>query len=189
MKYLIAGLGNIGKEYENTRHNIGFKILDALASASNVVFSDSRYGFVAEMKFKARTFILLRPTTYMNLSGRAVNYWLKKEDIPLENLFVLVDDIALPLGTIRIKAKGSAGGHNGLQNISDVLGTSDYARLRFGIGDNFHKGYQVNYVLGEWSKEEEKALPPLIDHCVEAVKSFGTIGLERTMNFYNKKNG
>lgn len=188
MKYLIAGLGNIGKEYENTRHNIGFKILDALAGASNVVFSDNRYGFVAEMKYKARTFILLRPTTYMNLSGRAVYYWLKKEEIPLDNLFVLVDDIALPLGTIRIKAKGSAGGHNGLQNINDVLGTNEYARLRFGIGDNFHKGYQVNYVLGQWSKEEEKELPLLIDHSVEAIKSFGTIGLERTMNFFNKKN-
>lgn len=189
MKYLIAGLGNIGREYENTRHNIGFKILDALAGASNVVFSDRRYGFVGEMKFKSRTFILLRPTTYMNLSGMAVNYWLKKEKIPIENLFVIVDDIALPLGTIRIKAQGSAGGHNGLQNIIDVLGTNEYARLRFGIGDNFSKGRQINYVLGKWSDEEEKELPFLIDHCIEAVKSFGTIGLERTMNFYNKKNG
>lgn len=187
MKYLIAGLGNIGKEYENTRHNIGFKILDALAGASNVVLNDGRYGFVGEMKYKARTFVLLRPTTYMNLSGRAVNYWLKKENIPLENLFVLVDDIALPFGTIRIKAKGSAGGHNGLQNINDVLGTNDYARLRFGIGDNFHKGYQVDYVLGEWTRDEDKELPMLIDHCMEAVKSFGTIGLERTMNFFNTK--
>jgi PTH1 family peptidyl-tRNA hydrolase len=187
LKYLIAGLGNIGKEYENTRHNIGFKILDALASASNVVLNDGRYGFVGELKYKARTFVLLRPTTYMNLSGRAVNYWLKKENIPLENLFVLVDDIALPFGTIRIKAKGSAGGHNGLQNINDVLGTNEYARLRFGIGDNFHKGYQVDYVLGQWSRDEEKELPMLIDHCMEAVKSFGTIGLERTMNFYNTK--
>jgi len=187
LKYLIAGLGNIGKEYENTRHNIGFKILDALAGASNVVLNDGRYGFVGEMKYKARTFVLLRPTTYMNLSGRAVNYWLKKENIPLENLFVLVDDIALPFGTIRIKAKGSAGGHNGLQNINDVLGTNDYARLRFGIGDNFHKGYQVDYVLGEWTRDEDKELPMLIDHCMEAVKSFGTIGLERTMNFFNTK--
>lgn len=187
MKYLIAGLGNIGKEYENTRHNIGFKILDALAGASNVVFNDSRYGFVAEMKYKARTFVLLRPTTYMNLSGRAVNYWLKKENIPLENLLVLVDDIALPFGTIRIKSKGSDGGHNGLRNITDVLGNDQYARLRFGIGDDFHKGYQINYVLGEWSREEEKELPFLIDHCVEAVKSFGTLGIERTMNFFNTR--
>jgi peptidyl-tRNA hydrolase, PTH1 family len=187
LKYLIAGLGNIGKEYENTRHNIGFKILDALAGASNVVFNDNRYGFVAEMKYKARTFILLRPTTYMNLSGRAVNYWLKKENIPLENLLVLVDDIALSLGTVRIKAQGSDGGHNGLRSISDILGTTSYPRLRFGIGDNFHKGYQVDYVLGQWTKEEEKELPSLIDHCTEAVKSFGTIGLERTMNFYNTR--
>lgn len=187
MKYLIAGLGNIGKEYENTRHNIGFKILDALAGASNVVFNDSRYGFVAEMKFKARTFVLLRPTTYMNLSGRAVNYWLKKENIPLENLLVLVDDIALPFGTIRIKSKGSDGGHNGLRNITDVLGNDQYARLRFGIGDDFHKGYQINYVLGEWSREEEKELPFLIDQCMEAVKSFGTLGIERTMNFFNTR--
>jgi peptidyl-tRNA hydrolase, PTH1 family len=190
LKYLIAGLGNIGKEYENTRHNIGFKILDALAGASNVVYNDSRYGFVAEAKHKARTLLLLRPTTYMNLSGRAVSYWLKKENIPLENLFVLVDDIALPFGTIRIKAKGSDGGHNGLRNINEVLGNNEYARLRFGIGDNFHKGYQVDYVLGNWSKEEEKSLSPLIENCVEAVKSFTTIGLERTMNFYNtRKNG
>ena len=187
MKYLIAGLGNIGKEYENTRHNIGFNILDALAGASNVVFNDGRYGFTAEMKFKARTFLLLRPTTYMNLSGRAVNYWLKKENIPLENLLVLVDDIALPFGTVRIKAKGSAGGHNGLQNINDVLGNSDYARLRFGIGDNFHKGYQVDYVLGRWTRQEEEELPTLISHCTEAVKSFGTLGLERTMNLFNIK--
>lgn len=187
MKYLIAGLGNIGKEYENTRHNIGFKILDALAGASNVVFNDSRYGFVADMKFKARTYVLLRPTTYMNLSGRAVNYWLKKENIPLENLLVLVDDIALPFGTIRIKSKGSDGGHNGLRNITDVLGTDQYARLRFGIGDDFHKGYQVNYVLSDWSREEEKELPFLIDQCMEAVKSFGTLGVERTMNFFNTR--
>lgn len=188
MKYLIAGLGNIGKEYENTRHNIGFKILDALAGASNISFSDSRYGFVAEMKFKARTFILLRPTTYMNLSGRAVNYWLKAENIPIENMLVLVDDIALPFGTIRIKAKGSDGGHNGLRNIQDVLGRNDYARLRFGIGDNFHKGTQIDYVLGQWSREEEKELPFLIDQCMDAVKSFGTIGIERTMNVFNTKN-
>ncbi len=187
MKYLIAGLGNIGKEYENTRHNIGFKILDALAGASNISFSDSRYGFVAEMKYKARTFILLRPTTYMYLSGRAVNYWLKAENIPIENMLVLVDDIALPFGTIRIKAKGSDGGHNGLRYIQDVLGRNDYARLRFGIGDNFHKGTQIDYVLGQWSREEEKELPFLIDQCIDAVKSFGTIGIERTMNVFNTK--
>ncbi|MEZ5105122.1 MAG: aminoacyl-tRNA hydrolase [Draconibacterium sp.] len=187
MKYLIAGLGNIGPEYKNTRHNIGFQILDALAEASNISFNDKRYGFVSEYKYKARTFVLLKPTTYMNLSGRAVHYWLKKENVPLENLLVLVDDLALPFGSIRLKAKGSAGGHNGLDNINQVLGTSDYARLRFGIGDDFHKGFQVDYVLGEWTKEEQKELPENIDYCIEIIKSFGTIGVERTMNFFNKK--
>jgi len=187
MKYLIAGLGNIGAEYKNTRHNIGFQILDALAGASNILFNDKRYGFVGEYKFKARTFILMKPTTYMNLSGRAVSYWLQKEDIPIENLLVLVDDLALPFGTLRLKSKGSAGGHNGLENINQVLGRNDYARLRFGIGDNFHKGFQVDYVLGEWSAEEKKELPAKIDNCIEIIQSFGTIGVERTMNFYNKK--
>ncbi len=187
MKYLIAGLGNIGPEYKNTRHNIGFQILDALAGASNISFSDKRYGFIAEYKYKARTFILLKPTTYMNLSGRAVAYWLQKEDIELSNLLVLVDDLALPFGTIRLRAKGGAGGHNGLENINQVLGRNDYARLRFGIGDNFHKGFQVDYVLGEWSREEQKELPAKIDNCIEIINSFGTIGTERTMNFFNKK--
>lgn len=187
MKYLIAGLGNIGSEYKNTRHNIGFQILDALAGASNISFNDKRYGFVAEYKFKARTFILLKPTTYMNLSGRAVAYWLQKEDIELSNLLVLVDDLALPFGTIRVRAKGGAGGHNGLENINQVLGRNDYARLRFGIGDNFHKGFQVDYVLSDWSREEEKELPAKIDTCIEIIQSFGTIGTERTMNFFNKK--
>ena len=187
MKYLIAGLGNIGAEYKNTRHNIGFQILDALAGASNILFNDKRYGFVGEYKFKARTFILVKPTTYMNLSGRAVSYWLQKEEIPIENLLVLVDDLALPFGTLRLKSKGSAGGHNGLENINQVLGRNDYARLRFGIGDNFHKGFQVDYVLGEWSAEEKKELPAKIDNCIEIIQSFGTIGVERTMNFYNKK--
>ena len=187
MKYLIAGLGNIGSEYKNTRHNIGFQILDALAGASNISFSDKRYGFVTEYKFKARTFILLRPTTFMNLSGRAVNYWLQKEKITIENLLVLVDDIALPFGTIRVRAKGSDGGHNGLSNINQILGRNDYARLRFGIGDNFHKGFQVDYVLSDWSREEEKELPAKIDVCIEIIKSFGAIGTERTMNFFNKR--
>lgn len=187
MKYLIAGLGNIGAEYKNTRHNIGFQILDALAGASNISFNDKRYGFVAEYKFKARTFILLKPTTYMNLSGRAVAYWLQKEGIELSNLLVLVDDLALPFGTIRVRSKGGAGGHNGLENINQVLGRNDYARLRFGIGDNFHKGFQVDYVLGEWSTDEEKELPAKIDTCIEIIQSFGTIGTDRTMNFFNKK--
>jgi len=187
VKYLIAGLGNIGPEYKNTRHNIGFQILDALAEASNISFKDKRFGFVAEYKFKARTFVLLKPTTYMNLSGRAVNYWLQKEKIDINNLLVLVDDIALPFGTLRVRAKGGAGGHNGLENINQVLGRNDYARLRFGIGDDFHKGYQVNYVLGEWSKEEQKELTFKIDDSIEIIKSFGTIGIDRTMNFHNKR--
>lgn len=187
VKYLIAGLGNIGREYKNTRHNIGFQILDTLAGVSNIVFSDKRYGFVGEYKFKGRTFILLKPATYVNLSGRAVDYWLKKEKIPVENLLVLTDDLALPFGTLRIKAKGNHGGHNGLRNISEVLGTNDYARLRFGIGDNFHPGHQVDYVLSEWAPEEEKQLDEKIDVCIEIIQNFGTIGVERTMNFFNKK--
>lgn len=187
MKYLIAGLGNIGPEYKNTRHNIGFQILDALTGVSNISFNDRRYGFVAEYKFKARTFILLKPSTYVNLSGRAVYYWMKKENIPVERLLVLVDDLALPFGTIRLRAKGSAGGHNGLENINQVLGRNDYARLRFGIGNDFHPGFQVNYVLGEWTKAEHNELPEKIETCIEIINSFGTIGTERTMNVFNKR--
>jgi peptidyl-tRNA hydrolase, PTH1 family len=187
LKYLIAGLGNIGKEYDNTRHNIGFRILDALTGASNIVYEDRRYGFVAEYKFKSRVFILLRPSTYVNLSGRAVNYWLQKESIPLSNLLVICDDLALPLGTIRLRAKGSDGGHNGLRNIIDVLGNTEFARLRFGIGDNFHKGQQVDYVLGRWSPEEEKQLPPLINTSIEVIQNFGILGVERSMNICNTK--
>jgi PTH1 family peptidyl-tRNA hydrolase len=189
VKYLVAGLGNIGKEYDNTRHNIGFSILDALAGASNIAFEDRRYGFVAEYKFKSRLFILLRPTTYVNLSGRAVNYWLNKEEIPLSNLLVVCDDLALPFGTIRLRAKGGDGGHNGLRSITEVLGATEFARLRFGIGDNFHKGYQVDYVLGKWTPEEEKQLPLLIDEAIEVIRNFGTLGVDRTMNLTNiKKN-
>jgi PTH1 family peptidyl-tRNA hydrolase len=187
VKYLIAGLGNIGSEYKNTRHNIGFQILDTLAGVSNIVFSDKRYGFIGEYKFKGRNFILLKPVTYVNLSGRAVNYWLKKEKIPVEKLIVLVDDLALPFGTLRLKAKGNHGGHNGLRNISEVLGTDNYARLRFGIGNNFHPGHQVDFVLSEWSPEEQKQLDEKIDTCIEIIQSFGTIGVERTMNFFNKR--
>jgi len=187
VKYLIAGLGNIGKEYDQTRHNIGFSILDALAGASNIAFEDRRYGFVAEYRYKSRIFILLRPTTYVNLSGRAVNYWLQKEEIPLSNLLVVCDDLALPFGTIRLKAKGGDGGHNGLRNIIEVLGTNEFSRLRFGIGDNFHKGYQVDYVLGKWTKAEEEIMIPKVKTAVEIVKSFAAIGAERTMNVYNTK--
>jgi len=187
VKYLVAGLGNSGKEYENTRHNIGFKILDALAEASNIVFSDERYGWVTEYKFKGRTFILLKPTTFMNLSGKAVNYWLQKESISILNLLVVVDDLALPLGSVRLRAKGSDAGHNGLKNITEMLGSQDFARLRVGIGDNFRQGQQIDYVLGEWDKEEKLELPAMIDTSVEIIKSFGTIGVNQTMTFFNKR--
>ncbi len=187
MKYLITGLGNPGKEYENTRHNIGFKILDALAGASNIVFNDRRYGYVAEYHYKARTFLLLKPTTYVNLSGRAVNYWLKQEKIPLENLLVINDDLALPMGTLRLKPKGGDAGHNGLKNIHEVLGTTSYARLRFGIGADFRYGQQVDFVLSGWSREEEAILPERVDMCIRIIQSFGTIGIERTMSEFNGK--
>jgi PTH1 family peptidyl-tRNA hydrolase len=187
LKYLIVGLGNIGDEYANTRHNIGFKVVDAFAKVAETSFSTKRYGDIAEAKHKGRNFILLKPSTYMNLSGKAVSYWMQAEKIPLENVFVIVDDIALPMGSIRIREKGSDGGHNGLKSINEVLGSQLYARLRFGIGDKFAKGKQVDYVLGRWTEEEELQLPALIDHSVESIKAFGTIGIERTMNFFNKK--
>ena len=187
MKYLIAGLGNIGSEYSNTRHNIGFMVLDALAKASNISFKDARYGFVAEVKHKGRTFVLLKPSTYMNLSGKAVSYWMQKEKIPIENLLVIVDDIALPIGSLRLRAKGSDGGHNGLKSIDSILGQQNYARLRFGIGGDFPKGYQVDHVLGEWSDEEQKLITEPIKKVEDIIHAFGTIGIERTMNFFNKK--
>lgn len=187
MKYLIAGLGNIGQEYQNTRHNVGFQILDVLANASNIFFEDKRYGAVTTYKFKGRSLVLLKPSTYMNLSGRAINYWLQKEKIPVENLLVLVDDLALPYNTIRVRAKGSDAGHNGLRHINDILGHQNYARLRFGIGDEFSRGQQVDYVLGQWSKEEKETLPDLYDYCIQIIKGFCTIGIERTMNQYNKR--
>jgi peptidyl-tRNA hydrolase, PTH1 family len=187
LKYLIAGLGNIGDEYAHTRHNIGFDVLDALAKASNICFEDKRYAFVAEMKYKSRLLILIKPTTYMNLSGRAINYWLQKEKIPVDNMMVIVDDLALPLGTIRLRPKGGDGGHNGLKNINETLGHSNYARVRFGIGSQFNKGQQVDYVLSGWSKEEETALIPRIEIVSDIIKSFTTIGLEKTMTAYNNK--
>lgn len=187
MKYLIAGLGNFGEKYANTRHNIGYMVLDAIAIASNISFDDKRYGFVANYRYRARTCILLKPTTYMNLSGRAVNYWLQKERIPVKNLFVIVDDLALPFGTIRIRSKGGDGGHNGLFNINQVLGRQDYPRLRFGIGGDYVKGGQVNFVLGDLSKEEKLVLPGRIDQVIASVHSFITVGIERTMNIYNNK--
>ena len=187
MKYLVAGLGNIGNEYAHTRHNIGFDILDALAGASNISFKDKRYGFVGEMKYRARTYVLLKPSTYMNLSGNAVRYWLKKLKLPLENLLVVVDDIALPFGTLRLRAKGGDAGHNGLNHIQTILGTTGYARLKFGIGNDFYQGQQVDYVLSGWSEEQEKALPERMEMAGEIIRSFGMIGLERTMNAYNNK--
>ncbi|MBN2347552.1 MAG: aminoacyl-tRNA hydrolase [Bacteroidales bacterium] len=185
MKYLIVGLGNIGDEYQNTRHNIGFNILDAMAVASNISFKDKRYGFVAEYKYKSRTFVLLKPSTYVNLSGRAVNYWMQQEKIPIENVLVLVDDLALPFGTLRIRPRGGSGGHNGLENINLILGQQNYARLRFGIGNDFMPGQQVDYVLSQWAVDERKLLEEKINTCINIIQSFGTIGLERTMNLYN----
>jgi peptidyl-tRNA hydrolase, PTH1 family len=187
LKYLITGLGNIGEEYQYTRHNIGFEILDALAKASNICFEDKRYGAVSEYKCKGRTFVLLKPSTYVNLSGRAVSYWMQKENIPIENLLVVLDDLALPIGTLRLKAKGSDGGHNGLKNINEVLGRNDYARLRFGISADFSKGRQVDYVLGRWSKDEEKVLIERIPMAIEIIKSFGLAGIHLTMNQFNNK--
>lgn len=187
MKYLIAGLGNIGSEYANTRHNIGFKVLDALAKASNIYFTEGRHASVAELRHKGRTFILIKPTTYMNLSGKAVGYWLQTEKIPAENLLVVVDDIALPFGLLRMRGKGSDGGHNGLKDIARVLGNEEYARIRMGIGNEFGRGQQVDYVLSEWSDSEAEMLPCFVEKANNAVLSFGTIGLGRTMNLFNTK--
>lgn len=181
------GLGNIGDEYADTRHNIGFRVLDAFAGASNAVFTSRRYGSVAEVNFKGRTFVLVKPSTYMNLSGNAVRYWMQEKKIPAENVLVVVDDVALDRGAIRLRAKGSDGGHNGLKHITATLGHANYARLRFGIGHDFPQGFQVDYVLGQWTPAEKKILPERIDVAVEAIKAFGTIGLERAMNLYNSK--
>jgi PTH1 family peptidyl-tRNA hydrolase len=186
MKYLIVGLGNIGEEYINTRHNIGFTILDACAEVSGSGFTDRRYGAVCEIKYKGRTFVLLKPSTFMNLSGNAVRYWLRKEKIPVENLLVIVDDIALPLGSIRMKPKGSDGGHNGLAHISTILSTPDYTRIRVGIGSRFRKGSQINYVLGKWSPAEKQLIDERIAVVVEMIKSFGTVGTELTMTAFNR---
>ncbi len=187
MKYLIVGLGNIGAEYRNTRHNVGFRVLDALAKASNLVFEDKRYGEVAELRVKGRTLVLLKPSTYMNLSGNAVRYWLQKENVTPENLLVVVDDLALPFGTLRLKGKGSDAGHNGLKHIQQILGTQSYARLRFGIGNDFPKGMQVDYVLGNFSDEEETALPERLETCGKIVIDFCLAGIQLAMNQHNKK--
>ena len=187
MKYLIVGLGNIGYEYQDTRHNIGFTILDAFAKASNVFFAENRYGATCEVKLKGRTMVLLKPSTFMNLSGNALRYWMTKEKIEIENVLVVVDDIALPFGTLRLKPKGSDAGHNGLKNIQEILGHSNYARLRFGIGSEFSKGRQVEYVLGKWTAEQTNAIPQRAEICIEIIRSFCLAGLELTMTQFNGK--
>lgn len=187
MKYLITGLGNPGNEYENTRHNIGFSVLDHLANQENLIFESARHGLTTTFKFKGRSLILLKPNTYMNLSGKAIQYWLQAEKIPIENLLVITDDLALPFGTIRIRAKGSDGGHNGLKSIQETLNRTDYARLRFGIGSEFNKGHQVNYVLSQWSSVENLALPERLQKCSDAVKSFATVDMSFTMSNFNNK--
>ena len=186
MKYLIVGLGNIGEGYKDTRHNIGFTVLDAMAMASNISFTDKRYGAVCKIRYKGRDLILLKPSTYMNLSGNAVNYWLKKENIPLENMLVIVDDIALPLGSIRMRPKGSDGGHNGLAHISTILATNEYSRIRIGIGNSFRKGAQVDFVLGKWDPEEKKFMEERISIVIDMIKSFAFAGIELTMTAFNK---
>lgn len=187
MKYLIVGLGNIGSEYEHTRHNIGFDILDAFAEASNVFFENQRYGAVATCRLKGRTLLLLKPSTFMNLSGNAVRYWMQQEKIALENVLVVVDDLALPFGTLRLKGNGSDAGHNGLKNINEILGTQNYARLRFGVGNDFSKGYQVEYVLSRFPIEEQELLPARLEKAGEIIKSFCLAGLQTTMNQFNNK--
>jgi PTH1 family peptidyl-tRNA hydrolase len=186
-KFLIVGLGNIGAEYVNTRHNIGFKALDFLAQKEGLAFETVKLGALAEYKFKGRTFFLLKPNTYMNLSGKAVKYWMDKENIALENIMVITDDLNLPFGTVRIRPKGSDGGHNGLKNINLILSTLNYTRFRFGISDEFKKGKQIDYVLGEWDEEEKLKLPERLALASEIIKSFGTTGLEGTMTSYNGK--
>jgi peptidyl-tRNA hydrolase, PTH1 family len=186
-KFLIVGLGNIGAEYVNTRHNIGFKIVDFLAKKEGLHFETVKLGSLAQYKFKGRTFFLLKPNTYMNLSGKAVKFWMDKENIPLENIMVIADDLNLSFGTIRIKPKGSDGGHNGLKNINLLLNTTNYTRFRFGISDEFKKGKQVDYVLGDWDEDEKTKLPERLELASEIIKSFGTAGLENTMTSYNGK--
>lgn len=187
MKYLIAGLGNIGDEYENTRHNIGFKVLDFLVKESNTSFSLEKQANLAEIKFKGRKLLLIKPTTYMNLSGKAVSYWVQKEKILPENILVITDDLALPFGTLRMKSKGSDGGHNGLKSIQESLNTATYPRLRFGVGNDYHKGQQVNYVLGGWSSDEENLLNERISKAAQMVKAFCTIGIAQAMSQFNNK--
>ncbi len=186
-KYLIVGLGNPGEKYADTRHNTGYMVLDAFAKASNIVFEDKRYGYICDTSIKGKRVFLLKPTTYMNLSGNAVRYWMNKENIQLENFLVISDDISLPLGALRLKARGSNGGHNGLGHIQSVIGTQEYARLRIGIGNDFQRGMQMDWVLGKFDEEDLKVLSPSIDTAVEIVKSFVLAGIDVTMNQFNSK--
>ncbi len=186
-KFLIVGLGNIGEKYKNTRHNIGFKILDTLAENEKVTFETKKLGDITRFRYKGRTFILLKPNTYMNLSGKAVKYWLNLEKIPLENILVITDDLNLPFGTIRLKSKGSAGGHNGLININEQLQTQNYSRLRFGVGAEFKNGRQVDYVLGEWNQDEASNLNELIEKSTKTITSFALAGIANTMSEFNGK--
>ncbi len=186
-KFLIVGLGNIGDEYEGTRHNIGFTILDTIAKENSFKFTVDKLASVATFKFKGKTLVLIKPSTYMNLSGKAVNYWMQKENIQKENILVLTDDLALPFGSVRMKGKGSDGGHNGLKSVQETLASTDYARLRFGVGNEFSKGKQVDYVLGKWDDEEKKTLEARVKLAIEMIQGFATIGLQRTMSAYNNK--
>ena len=187
MNYLIVGLGNIGVEYVNTRHNMGFMVLDAWAQASNIVFESGRYGYMATVSFKGRKFHLLKPSTYMNLSGKAVRYWMNELKIPIENLLVISDDLNIPFGTLRLRKNGSAGGHNGLTNINELIGTQDYARIRVGIGNEFGRGQQIDYVLGELADEEMQQMPDICKRVIEGVKAWATIGPDRAMNVVNTR--
>lgn len=189
MNYLVAGLGNIGREYENTRHNIGFIVLDAWAKASNTFFSTGRYGDIAEISFRGNKFILLKPSTYMNLSGKAVRYWMQEKNIPLDRTLVICDDLNLPFGTVRMRKGGSDGGHNGLKNIQEMIGTQEYARIRIGIGNDFRQGEQVDFVLGEISAEQRNIIEETSGKIISGIKEFATAGADRAMNFLNTKNG
>lgn len=184
-KFLVVGLGNIGSEYEETRHNIGFKVLDFLAEEESLTFESAKLGAVATFKYKGKSVLCLKPSTYMNLSGKAVNYWMEKENIALDNVLIITDDINLPFGTIRLKTKGSDGGHNGLKDIQNTLQTSQYHRFRFGVGAEFSKGKQVDYVLGQWNPEEVKALPERLKKSTDLIRSFVFAGVKNTMNQFN----
>ena len=187
MNYLIVGLGNIGVEYANTRHNMGFMVLDAWAQASNIVFESGRYGSTATVSFKGRKFTLLKPSTYMNLSGKAVRYWLAELKLQPDQLLVISDDLNIPFGTLRLRKNGSAGGHNGLTNINELIGTQEYARIRMGIGNDFGRGQQVDYVLGELSAEEKEQMPELCKRVIDGVKAWALMGPDRAMNTLNTK--